>query len=499
MIAVDIPAKVKDTLKDLGLTDYAYSRTFDLEKVTEEELSTIIKAYESVGERSGLRTLKQFLEVMNDPDTYVKNLRALIPAVRALRNKLPNGWIYTEYAGMMVPFLITGVKYHTARDYESSDSVTIVVAARTLITERNLSFNANDIKHGGTKTIRQLLAERGWEVETPELNAAHQAEMERYDEILKERHRVLDVELTKVRDGQYYYHTTLVGGQCIVEMNPFDTSKIRFDEGFEEGEVPTHPVLRVFDLTRHGYGIIPTSIAKIHEWKDLTHQIILPPLHRRLVEVLTSKTVLLDNEDVVEGKNLGTTILATGKPGLGKTLTAEIFSESSRRALYRVHSGQLGTSAHDVEKALKECFQRSNRWGTILLIDEADTFIRERGDDVEQNAIVAAFLRTMEYFDGLLFLTSNRDDIDDAILSRCSARISFELPGAEERRGLWNLHAKNLGIDISDVIDHLVTDYPKASGRDVLNLLKLVKRYAAASDEPVSRQHFVDCAPFRGL
>ena len=38
------------------------------------------------------------------------------------------------------------------------------------------------------------------------------------------------------------------------------------------------------------------------------------------------------------------------------------------------------------------------------------------------NAVVGVFLRVLEYFNGLLFLTTNRiDDIDEAIVSRCIA------------------------------------------------------------------------------
>ncbi len=42
------------------------------------------------------------------------------------------------------------------------------------------------------------------------------------------------------------------------------------------------------------------------------------------------------------------------------------------------------------------------------------------------NAVVGVFLRVLEYFNGLLFLTTNRiDDIDEAIVSRCIALIKF--------------------------------------------------------------------------
>jgi len=64
-----------------------------------------------------------------------------------------------------------------------------------------------------------------------------------------------------------------------------------------------------------------------------------------------------------------------------------------------------------------------------MLIDEADVYIKRRQDDITMNAVVGVFLRVLEYFNGLLFLTTNRiDDIDEAIVSRCIALIRFYSP-----------------------------------------------------------------------
>ncbi|KAJ7099777.1 hypothetical protein C8R44DRAFT_642185 [Mycena epipterygia] len=44
-----------------------------------------------------------------------------------------------------------------------------------------------------------------------------------------------------------------------------------------------------------------------------------------------------------------------------------------------------------------------------VLIDEADVFLEERGTaSIERNAMVAVFLRQLEYFQRVLFLTTNR-------------------------------------------------------------------------------------------
>lgn len=52
--------------------------------------------------------------------------------------------------------------------------------------------------------------------------------------------------------------------------------------------------------------------------------------------------------------------------------------------------GDLGSTAQEVEKALDINFNLANRWGCILLLDEADVFLASRTDvDFERNGLVA--------------------------------------------------------------------------------------------------------------
>ena len=54
------------------------------------------------------------------------------------------------------------------------------------------------------------------------------------------------------------------------------------------------------------------------------------------------------------------------------------------------------------------------------------------------NRLVTIFLRKLEYYQGILFLTSNRGiQFDDAILSRIHLIIEYENLTREFRRDLW--------------------------------------------------------------
>ena len=68
--------------------------------------------------------------------------------------------------------------------------------------------------------------------------------------------------------------------------------------------------------------------------------------------------------------------------------------------------GDIGETAEEVEKNLARTFSLAHRWGCVLLMDEADVFLaKRRKEDLRRNAVVSVFLRIMEYYSGILFLT----------------------------------------------------------------------------------------------
>jgi len=111
------------------------------------------------------------------------------------------------------------------------------------------------------------------------------------------------------------------------------------------------------------------------------------------------------------------------------------------------------------------------------------------------------FLRTLEYFDGFLFMTTNRgDDVDDAILSRCIAVVKYTRPSRENAKCIWKVLSESFRVHLSDeFVDKLVEKFPNASGRDIKELLKLSSRYARGKGIDLDLEVFRKCAQFRGL
>jgi len=146
-------------------------------------------------------------------------------------------------------------------------------------------------------------------------------------------------------------------------------------------------------------------------WNDEAFQsLVLDTRQKRLIHALIRQhdTKCSRFDDIISGKGKSLVGLLAGGPGCGKTLTAEAISEVTRRPLCVISAGYLGTTLDNVETNLTQMMDLSKRWNAVLLIDEAEVFLQKRtGTEVERNGLVSIFLRQLEYYQGILILTTN--------------------------------------------------------------------------------------------
>jgi hypothetical protein len=535
-MSLDVAREVIEETKDVAFvkTKAALSRWgndqdvhLDTETLDDGALEDLRRAAEMVKDAKTVRAVESILRARaGDFSAPMPNFKALQGVLRAFfRCDMLDGWVYCEgQDGMLYPELITEIKYEDPGRHKSTPRVTIITASYTRTVNRgdekklmgvklsSHSFEPSDV---AKRRVSDALAKKGLYKETPELKRDHAAHMARHRDLIQngfaKQFRV-DGAINFHEGSDYYSRIREVKNRRVIHdldaesygamSNHIESALMEGLPGREGvGEIPEHPLVRLFDLKSHDFYWAHSAKMTAYEYdKSLRDKLVLPESHRDLLDVLTSDLGAFV-DDIVEGKSAGNVILCKGIPGVGKTLTAEVYAELIEKPLYSIHTGTLGTSAAAIEKNLQTVFKRSKRWSAVLLLDEADVFLVQRGNDVEQNAIVAEFLRTLEYFDGLLFATTNRPmDIDEAIISRCAAIIGYEVPKGSAVASVWRVMATQYKTELpGQLVDELLRAFPSIAPRDIKMLLRLALRVSKSSNEPLSIETFRRCAMFRAI
>lgn len=512
----DVSEKITRYLKRYGNPEFA---EFSVNEVGFEGLNALHSAAKKNGDRGLMMQIASFRNILAEPATAkVGNLKALVPGLIAyFKMNAINGWLFhKERDGVYLPWLIRSVQYNSpTQNYPACVRINLVCnTAKSDRSDRDcgaesITIHADDIVK---QTIPEILGKINYFRETKEFLDMYERDVTQFAEwrtqfghqfrgngkaMIKKSYStdIIDLE----------YSAKMVNDEEEIERKIIEEIDNDFWKEHQVGNafrlVPFNCRMYMFHLSLHEHIWVHVSQMKEYVYNtELGDKLVLPELHRDLLDILVTDMDIIQ-EDFVEGKSGGTTILCKGAPGLGKTLTAEVFSEMVSKPLYRVHSGQLGINAKTVEEALNLILKRAQRWGAILLLDEADVFVRERGNDIDHNAVVASFLRTLEYFNGLLFMTTNREnDIDDAILSRCIAIIKYQYPNQDDARKLWTVLSTQFNVELSeDVLQGLLKLFPEVSGRDIKELLKLTSKFIRRKNLPVNVEVFRQCAMFRGV
>lgn len=152
-------------------------------------------------------------------------------------------------------------------------------------------------------------------------------------------------------------------------------------------------------------------------------------------------------------------------------MTAEGIAELLKCPLYMVSAGELGTNPRELEAELNKILDIAHSWGAVLLLDEADVFLEKRTiQDIHRNALVSIFLRLLEYFQGILFLTTNRvETFDDAFQSRIHVALRYGDLTTKAKRTVWKMFLDKVRAKDGVEIEHFKeSDYDKLA-RHILN------------------------------
>lgn len=524
------------------------------DQLSAAELSSLAEIYHQAGgafhQQAALLSTLQKVLMNNSPRYHADQLEMLLPDIaRYLLDDAIRGWMFQVLrSGRTLAYLITRIDY-TPPGEEEAGRILIELKANSKgkISIESLIIRSKDLTE---KTIAEIFISKGYLKETSELMASYDEAAERYFD-WRARYGeqfsgwgtglYADDPSASHRNNDWTRKNTVVlssaGGACRLVNDEnilneralsLDASgdilgkylrkagkSMRYDSKAEQAveafkdeipaglftELPIHGYILMFHLELHHHVWVHVDDIQPYLYQpELKQKLILPQEQTDLIDILTAEMDML-MDDIVAGKSGGTTVLCAGPAGVGKTLTAEVYSEIIKRPLYRVHSGQLGLNVAEMEKTLKDILIRAQRWGAVMLIDEADVYIKRRNDNLASNAVVGVFLRVLEYFNGLLFLTTNRvDDIDEAIISRCIAMIRYHAPNNADRRKIWRVMTAQFSLPLNDdLIAELSDLFPGATGRDIKGLTKLVAKFCQQKQLTPNLEVFKRCSVFRGL
>ena len=189
-----------------------------------------------------------------------------------------------------------------------------------------------------------------------------------------------------------------------------------------------------------------------HFDKSIDSLIVLDEIKVQLEQVIRE----FKDSDILATYNLQNIkkILLCGKPGTGKTFSAQIVSSVLNIPLVYVRfdaiiSSYLGETATNLRKVFD--YIESNTW--IVLFDEFDVIGKNRDDSHEHGEIkrvVNNFLQMLDNFKGdsiILAATNHQNMLDPAIWRRFDDIVYYELPDENTRNKLFEIYLKPIKKD----------------------------------------------------
>ncbi|CAB5297093.1 unnamed protein product [Rhizophagus irregularis] len=210
---------------------------------------------------------------------------------------------------------------------------------------------------------------------------------------------------------------------------------------------------------------------------------------KKLEDGNPSDSLLVKQLDPIANKGKGCIFLCYGPPGTGKTLTAESVAELLKRPLWTIGVHELGTDLAKMEQQLVKILNIAFTWKAVLLLDEADIYFEKRtSGNAKRNAMTGIFLRHLEYYQGILFLTTNRVmSFDDAFRSRITMCFHYPKLVPEKRKEIWKNFIDGAGLDLN------ADDFSKyeLNGREIRNVLHIAQTLAEGNNEGITKDHVI--------
>lgn len=200
------------------------------------------------------------------------------------------------------------------------------------------------------------------------------------------------------------------------------------------------------------------------------------------------------DEKLAYGKGLS--LLFTGPPGTGKTMSAQIIARELDLQIYKIDLSQvISKYIGETEKNLQEIFNEAQYSHAILFFDEADALFGKRSEvkdahDKYANVETSYLLQKMEEYEGISILASNYlQNIDEAFMRRINFIIKYPFPDRAHRQQLWSSlfpQAAPLSIDVDQ---SFLAEKLELTGGQIKNIVVASAFLAAEQGEAIGMKH----------
>ncbi|MCC6503628.1 MAG: AAA family ATPase [Deltaproteobacteria bacterium] len=249
---------------------------------------------------------------------------------------------------------------------------------------------------------------------------------------IEKRHSMFDDS-----EGEYVGLNPAVKAELLEERKRGSKRSVLKDEKFFEVITPSVPLEKVI------------LHPKTHEDINLAIEMIQGEVPLVLAGWGIKGTDLI-NQTATKKRHQPVTMLFSGLPGTGKTLTGNALAFTLKRKLLTLDCSKvLSCWVGESERNIRKIFDRYReiaadiRTHPVLLLNEADQFLHRRIEaskaaDHMYNQMQNIFLEQLERFDGILVATTNLvEGLDPAFSRRFHYKIEFKRPGPQERFKLW--------------------------------------------------------------
>jgi len=194
----------------------------------------------------------------------------------------------------------------------------------------------------------------------------------------------------------------------------------------------------------------------------------------------------------------GLSVLFSGPPGTGKTMTAQVMAADLQLDLFKIDlSGVVSKYIGETEKNLSRIFAEATRSNAILFFDEADALFGKRTEvkdahDRYANIETSYLLQKMEEYEGMVILATNlRANLDEAFTRRIRFIVEFPFPDAALRARIWRSHFPAEAPVREDIDYDFLARRFQVAGGSIRNIVLNTAFLAAESNEEISMVHIL--------